>query len=195
MVLVADLHLGKEATFRHHGIAVPDGGSAKTLRRLSRVLADHEAQRLTILGDLFHAKSSLSQPVIELFSGFLAQHDAVEVTLVRGNHDIHTGRLPAAWKLVVIDPPVTIDGVVMTHFPQPSSTDDQLCLSGHLHPAVRLPGDLALEGKFPCFWLASNGCLTLPAFGEFVGTARIDPQPGDRVWLTIDETVVELPVV
>ena len=62
-LLVADLHLGKEATFRHRGIPVPDGAATKDLARLAMLVAQTRARRLLILGDLFHARSGCTDRV------------------------------------------------------------------------------------------------------------------------------------
>ena len=40
-LLVADLHLGKEATFRRHGIPVPGGSSDGTLQSVTAMLESH----------------------------------------------------------------------------------------------------------------------------------------------------------
>src|SRR5436190_20499208 len=51
-LLVADLHLGKDAAFRTAGVPVPAGSTAKDLSRLSSLIGLSGAQRLVILGDL-----------------------------------------------------------------------------------------------------------------------------------------------
>ncbi|RZW19112.1 MAG: DEAD/DEAH box helicase, partial [Desulfobulbaceae bacterium] len=58
ILLAADLHLGKEGTFRSAGIPLPEGPSVETLDRLDQALARSGATRLVVLGDLFHGTSS-----------------------------------------------------------------------------------------------------------------------------------------
>jgi len=195
MLLVADLHLGKEATFRASGLAVPRGTTDATLAAIGQMIVETGAVRLTILGDLFHARSSLADSVRQSFSRFLSDHDSVQVTLVMGNHDVSTGPLSEEWPLRVVDPPWEVDGVALEHFPGPPTGDSQICLAGHLHPAVRIGDAISPAGKLPCFYFdAARSCLILPAIGQFTGTAAVQPTGGDRVWVLADNEVIEVPV-
>ena len=54
LAMVADLHLGKTQTFRHHGLAVPEGSDDETLEKLQAVLLSWPLHQLVILGDLIH---------------------------------------------------------------------------------------------------------------------------------------------
>ena len=54
-LLVADLHLGKAATFRKAGIPVPEGSAQADLARLARLVRETSARRLVIVGDLLIA--------------------------------------------------------------------------------------------------------------------------------------------
>ncbi len=218
MLLVADLHLGKEATFRANGLAIPCGSTDATLDATSQMIVESGAERLTILGDLFHARSSLSENVRKSFSDFLELHSALEVTLVVGNHDVATGPLSGKWPLRVVEPPWIVDGVTMEHFPGPPKQATavgagllreqeratapgecllplRICLAGHLHPAVRLSDAISTAGKLPCFFFdAAQSCLILPAIGQFTGTAAVQPARGDRVWVLADDEVIEVAV-
>lgn len=192
-LLVADLHLGKETTFRHHGVAVPEGATAATLDQLAAMIAETRANQLWILGDLFHARTSLSGAVIARFERWLATHDNLQVTLVPGNHDVHYQRWPAAWKLEIALPPVTIDRVALAHLPgaRPAGADWLIC--GHLHPAVRLQARTGIAGRQPCFALRDGTQLVLPALGRFTGTSLVKRRSGDRIWVPLGNEVVELP--
>lgn len=193
MLLVADLHLGKEATFRASGLAVPRGTTDGTLAAIGQMIVETGAERLAILGDLFHARSSLAVNVRQSFSRFLSDHDSVQVTLVMGNHDVATGPLSAEWPLRVVNPPWEVDGVTLSHFPGPPTGDSQICLAGHLHPAVRIGDAISTVGKLPCFYFdTARSCLVLPAIGQFTGTAAVQPTGNDRVWVLADNEVIEV---
>ena len=62
-LLVADLHLGKAATFRKAGIPVPEGSAQRDLARLADLVVRHAVRRLLVLGDLFHARSGCTEQV------------------------------------------------------------------------------------------------------------------------------------
>jgi uncharacterized protein len=72
---------------------------------------------LVVLGDLFHARSSLSVDVRASLEGFFGRHAALQIVLVRGNHDVHVGALPAAWPIQVVEPGTSIERVVLCHHP------------------------------------------------------------------------------
>ena len=62
VLLLADLHLGKAAHLRHHGMAIPEGHTADDLTRLSRVLHRTQAREVIICGDFFHASTDHQRP-------------------------------------------------------------------------------------------------------------------------------------
>ena len=195
MLLVADLHLGKEATFRHRGIPVPDGAATKDLARLAMLVAKTRARRLLILGDLFHARSGCTDRVFAEFATSREQFSRTEVLLVAGNHYRSIGRLPMG---------IGIDSVVRTHdeppfhfvhepgtpLPEPDR-DEPFTVAGHLHPtlAIRSPSGERIADR--CF-VAEPGVLVLPAFGSFTGGHRIEPAPGMRLWVARDDGVAEV---
>ena len=188
-LLVADLHLGKEATFRRHGIPVPVGATDGTLQLVDGMLRQCRASRLVVLGDLFHARSSLSPQVQDSFSLFLDLHADIEMTLVRGNHDRSVGCLPSEWKIESAGDQMHLGDVTLTHEPLTSS-HARLSICGHIHPSYRVPGAGQSVGALPCFWL--SGCqLMLPAAGQFTGTYRAQPKSNDRVWVIADEAITE----
>ena len=86
-LLLSDLHLGKSATFRHHGIALPEGDTAADLARLDVALTDSGAREMIIVGDLFHAASARSATVLRLFADWRERHAGIQIRLIIGNHD------------------------------------------------------------------------------------------------------------
>ena len=104
-LFVADVHLGKAASFRATGVPVPSGHSSFDLDRLSRLLISHKVTRFVILGDLVHTKTSYTTSLDRSFRTFRARHSDVEMVLVRGNHDRHAGEAPAEWQLNAVAEP------------------------------------------------------------------------------------------
>lgn len=189
MLLVADLHLGKTATFQRHGIAVPDGSTDGTLKILSERLRQTRAAKLTVLGDLFHARSSLSPRTVKRMESFFAIHPEVAFALVPGNHDVQVGPLPSHWPLQRWADVVQLGRIELSHHAGAVPDSADLRIVGHLHPAVRLNTRLGIGDRVPCFWY-SQGCLTLPAMGEFTGTSLVQPSGDDQVWLIADNEVI-----
>ncbi|MBT8334914.1 MAG: DEAD/DEAH box helicase, partial [Deltaproteobacteria bacterium] len=96
-LLAADLHLGKEGTFRAAGIPLPDGPSLETLERLKLALERTGARRLFILGDLFHGENAVATvaPIMDVWR----HNHPLAIDLISGSHDQWSGELPKAWQI------------------------------------------------------------------------------------------------
>jgi DNA ligase-associated metallophosphoesterase len=188
-LLIADLHLGKAAAFRAAALAVPEGGAAADLARLSSVLARTAARRLIVLGDLLHARTAAAPPVLAAFAAWRAAHPALDVLLVRGNHDHNAGDPPAAWGVACVDEPYLCGPFALCHHPDRVTTGYRL--AGHVHPAVRLRGRGRQHERLPCFLFGPNHGL-LPAFGSFTGVADVQPEAAARVFVIADQAVVPI---
>jgi DNA ligase-associated metallophosphoesterase len=195
-LLVADLHLGKAATFRRAGIPVPEGSAQRDLARLAGLVRDMAAARLVVLGDLFHARSGCTEQVFAEFTSMRRTIPGTEVVLVVGNHDRAVGRLPADLGIdsclrSLDEPPFHFVHEPAT--PLPDLDHDRRCftIAGHLHPTVAIgtPGGDRLTDR--CF-VAELDSLVLPAFGSFTGGHRVTPVDGLRLWIARDDGVVEV---
>ena len=186
-LFVADLHLGKAATFRARGLPVPSGTTQDNLVRLGQLVKRHAAERLVLLGDFLHAAEAQSDALHAALAPWRAAHPALELLLVRGNHDRHAGDPPAVLRARVVDEPYLIGPFAACHHPQPHAT--HTVLAGHVHPAVRLRGPGRDALRLPCFCI-EEGLVLLPAFGAFTGSHTLDASPGrqrfavgaGRVW-------------
>ncbi len=188
-LFVADFHLGKAASFRRAGIALPAGTTAESLGRLEAAVTRTGARRLVFLGDFLHSAAGRAPRTLERFGAWREKRAAVEITLVRGNHDASAGDPPAQWGLRTVDPGSTLGPFVLNH--EPGAARGGYALAGHIHPAVRLsaPGERSL--RLPCFWFGTR-CGVLPAFGAFTGTAVVRPREGDQVFVVADDEVVRM---
>jgi uncharacterized protein len=185
-LLLADLHLGKDAAFRYAGSALPPGQMEADLLRLGRLAARLDAQRILVLGDLVHAHTGLTERVIESFSRWRSARPGIAVELITGNHDRRSG-IPAAWEIAEHQT-LVVDGITLQHSPEEES--DGPTIGGHLHPNVRLSGPGRGSEVYPCFWVQQQR-LVLPAFTTFSGRVCIQPTPTDHVYITNGEEIVE----
>lgn len=185
-LLIADVHLGKAATFRAAGIPLGGDNTADDLRRLSRVLSATRAQKLIILGDLLHARQGRETRTLETFASWRGEHPDLRIWLVRGNHDRGAGDPPADWNIQVVNGPTPGPQFVLAH--EPPQNVQGYALAGHLHPAAQLTGQGRQRLKLPCFWFGAS-CGVLPAFGSFTGTSIIQPQKTDHVFVVGDGRV------
>lgn len=182
-LFVADVHLGKAATFRSHAVPIPVGTTASTLDRLGCALHTTRARRLIVLGDLWHAKEGRRNEIFASLRSWRESFSSVEVTLVEGNHDRRSGVMPDGLAITVVEEPFVDGPFALCHYP--CKLDGAYCLAGHIHPSVSLRAGARQRLNLPCFWF-SDCCGVLPAFGDFTGTARIEPAAGDQVVVIAD---------
>lgn len=169
-LLIADLHLGKAATFREAGIAVPKGSTESDLARLGVTLSQCGAARLVVLGDFLHGASRNEHWQRE-WNRWLEQRTSLAVQVIGGNHDRSLSRLELG--IEYLGPELEEGRFTLRHAPSARAGSHVLC--GHVHPVVRLPG---LAGRWPTFVLGKQQTI-LPAFSEFTGGADVRAMASD----------------
>jgi DNA ligase-associated metallophosphoesterase len=177
-VFVADVHLGKAATFRAGGVPLPRGSTAADLARLTRLIERTNATRLVVLGDFLHAKAGRVAALAAAFIAWRNRHPATDVILVRGNHDARAGDPPANWNVRCVDEPFALPPFLACHMTSTPPTGYALC--GHLHPGVRIHGSGGDTARLPCFVIGTQRAI-LPAFGRFTGLAEFELNPSERI--------------
>jgi uncharacterized protein len=188
-LFIADLHLGKAATFRHAGMPIPSGSTSEDLNRLSKLIDKTGATQLWILGDLIHARQGRSADVLASVTGWCEQHPELMIGLIRGNHDKHAGDPPEHWKMQLQEEPYQIGPFALCHYPL--VREEGYVLAGHLHPSVSLSGKGRQRLRLPCFAFSDRVGI-LPAFGRFTGKGDAQPQAGDRIFVIADDQIVQI---
>ena len=189
-LVVADLHWGKAATFRAAGIPLPPGATADDLARLDRALARTGARRLILLGDLFHAREGRrAAATLATVGAWRATHPALDVLLVRGNHDRRAGDPPADLGVIVVDAPHHLRPFALLH--EPAASSEGYTLAGHLHPGFVMSGPARQRERLACFVIGARGAI-LPAFGSFTGTLAMSARPDDRVYVIAGDSVISV---
>jgi uncharacterized protein len=186
-LLVADTHWGKAATLRAAAIPIPGGTTTADLQRLTSIIQSTGASRVTLLGDVIHARSGRAPRTLAAVAAWRECHPDLDITLVRGNHDRQAGDPPASLGIRCVEAPLIDPPFVFQHFPAPSP--DGYAFAGHTHPAVRLHGIAAERITVACFHF-TTGYATLPAFGSLTGNSIIHPEPGDRVYAIAGPEVI-----
>lgn len=181
MLLVADAHVGKASSFRRWGVPVPEATTHDTLGRLDALVAATGATQIVFLGDLLHSARGRSGGTLAAFKQWRDGHPALDLTLVRGNHDDRAGDPPANWNVSCVDEPLRVGGLALSHHPDPVA--GAYVLAGHLHPCAWVGGRAHDRLRLPCFHLGERVGV-LPAFGAFTGMHPVQAAPGDRVFVT-----------
>ncbi|MEY4749643.1 MAG: hypothetical protein RIQ60_1857 [Pseudomonadota bacterium] len=194
LLLVADVHFGKAASFRRLGVPVPSGTTEANLARLDALLARLPGvAELVFLGDFLHAASGRAPAILAALQAWRERHGTLTMTLVRGNHDDHAGDPPPALGIAVVDEPWAHhpSGLALCHDPATPCAAGTYALAGHVHPTAWLGrGYDAL--RLPCFH-AREQVLVLPAFGEFTGGAAVQAGAGEQLYVVAGERVLRLP--
>jgi DNA ligase-associated metallophosphoesterase len=186
MLLVADPHFGKAASFRALGVRVPRGTTEGALARLDTLMTRLAPERLVFLGDFLHAREGRNEETFRLLAEWRARHGAIAMRLVRGNHDKRAGDPPGEVGIECVDGPVTEPPFALAH--HPTRVAGAYVLAGHVHPCAVLIGRGRQRERLPCFWLGHRTGV-LPAFGEFTGCAEVTPNEGDTVWVVAGDEV------
>ena len=189
LLVIADIHFGKAASFRAGGIPVPRGTTTENLQALDALIDACQATHVLFLGDFLHARHAHAEATIAALADWRRRRSSLVLTLIRGNHDRHAGDPPASLGIDVVDEPWQIGPLLFAHHPQVHP--DGYVLAGHVHPVYRLAtrGDAL---RLPCFVFGARSGM-LPSFGSFTGGHPVVPEPGERLFVTTDDSVMEVP--
>lgn len=187
MLLIADPHFAKTASFRAHGVRAPTGTTVQALARIEQLIATHHPARIAFLGDFLHAKEGRNDETFASLAQWRKKHGAIDMQLIRGNHDRRAGDPPADVGIACADGPVLEPPFALAHHPLP--VNNSYVLAGHIHPCATLIGRARQRERLPCFWFGAEVGV-LPAFGEFTGCASIVAAEGDAVWAVAEDSVI-----
>lgn len=183
ILLISDVHLGKIAHFRKHGMAVPTDPALKNFERLDLAVGYFRPEIIVFLGDLFHSKKNKEW---DLFENWVSKKDA-SIILVAGNHDIIDRKHYEDLQMEVCGE-LQIGKFLLTHHPE--KREGFFNLSGHVHPGIELRGMGKQSLKLPCFFVKPDQMI-LPAFGQFTGKYYLVPTEHDCVYaITKDEVIL-----
>lgn len=162
-LILSDLHIGKTAHFRKHGIPMPNDILQADLERLKTLINHFNAHKLIVVGDLFHAEANLD---LDTFKDWVSQFDTLKITLIKGNHDRLSKNLINKFKIEV-ELKKQLHPFTFVHEHQENLEEDFI-ISGHTHPGVLVKGMGKQKLKLPCYQVTSNQII-LPAFSLFTG--------------------------
>lgn len=187
-LLLADIHLGKINHFRKSGIPLPVAANDRNIEVLVELLQRFKPARVIFLGDLFHSHYN---PEWEVF-GEVVKHfrPLVSFELVSGNHDIMSS-LQYERKGISVFSKLLIGNILLTHHPMEEVPGGSYNLAGHIHPGVCLVGKGRQALTLPCFHFGKRKAL-LPAYGVFTGLARIRPLQEDRVFVIVENKILDV---
>jgi len=168
---VADYHAGIEVGLRYERGVELDSNAERRRERVLSLLERTRAERLVVMGDLFHRIAEPDGEEAEEVRTLLDALDArgVPLTLVRGNHDGGVGAVfPDRIDLLPADGARLGEvGVVHGHtWPNEEALSAPTLCMGHEHPQVKLTDEVG-GSRVERAWL--RGPLRCEPFAEQLG--------------------------
>lgn len=161
-IILSDLHIGKAAHFRKSGIAISSEILVDDLKKLELLIHHFEAEKVIIVGDLFHAGYNSD---LDLFKNWRDQFPR-EFILIKGNHDRLKCEHYENLGIICEENQLQISNITFIHEPK-NSEENTFYISGHIHPGFVLKGKNE-RLRLPCF-AVSERQIILPAFSKFTG--------------------------
>lgn len=195
VVVVGDLHVGLESDLRMAGVNLPSQ-TERMRGRLLRIVAQTDARRLLVIGDLKHRiPYSTRQEIRELPRFF--EDFPCHVELVPGNHDVDLEGLLD----VEVHPAegIRVGDVGLLHghtWPADEVMEARTVVTCHNHPAVMLVDELGHRHKEPAWVRAPFSAkareqypklpeearlVVMPAFNELTGGTAFNAREGERL--------------
>lgn len=189
-LIVADVHLGKVGHFRKAGIAVPRDMEQNDLSVLSDLIDEYKPKKIIFLGDLFHSDLNADW---DWFVLWRKQFPALELILIRGNHDIIHDKHYLELGVNLYDE-LAVGPFLMRHHPLSKTGLEKAegyVFCGHIHPGISLSGRARQRVTLPCFSFGDRQCI-LPSFGKFTGRVAIRSQQTDRIFAVLQNKVLAI---
>lgn len=161
-LILSDLHIGKAAHFRKSGIAISSEILVDDLKNLELLILHFKAEKVIIVGDLFHAGYNSD---LDLFKNWRAQFPQ-EFILIKGNHDRLKCEHYENLGIICEENFLEISKICFIHEPK-NPEENCFYISGHIHPGFVLKGKNE-RIRLPCFAVSDNQII-LPAFSKFTG--------------------------
>ncbi|RYY52985.1 MAG: ligase-associated DNA damage response endonuclease PdeM [Chitinophagaceae bacterium] len=188
-LIVADVHIGKTGHFRKAGIPVPARVYKADLHRLFSLILFFKAEKLLIVGDFTHSTSNLE---LDLFQRWRRDMSALNIELVKGNHDILHQRWYDDTGINCTGPRHQLGNFLFVHdVADCKEPVPEYIFGGHIHPGVRMRGMGKQSMVFPCFYFTDTYSI-LPAFGGFTGVSVIAPSQTDNVFAIVENDLMQL---
>jgi DNA ligase-associated metallophosphoesterase len=160
LLVVADLHLEKGASYARRRVFLPPYDTAMTLAALAALIARYAPRVLIALGDSFHDVEGGERLPGQFRAALRHLQTGRTWIWIAGNHDPH---LPADLGGARHDE-LVIANITFRHEPMAEAGAE---IAGHLHPVARVVGSTGSIRR-RCFLTDGTRCI-MPAFGAYAG--------------------------
>lgn len=185
-LIVADLHWGKTAHFRKHGIAVPLDTQQKDEQRLAQLVSNCAAERLIVAGDMFHSRENKE---VDNFAHWREAHQQLAIDLVIGNHDILPEEHYTAHGIYLHEEVLDAGSFMFSH--DELEAPEKFYIHGHIHPCYSIQARGRNKNvRLPCFCM-NRQRMVLPSFGGFTGSHDITGDGYENIYLVAEKDVIQ----
>ena len=164
VLVVADLHLGVEASLENQGLSIPRVQTKKILEYMEEIVRNVQPRTVVVAGDLKHNfDRNLTQEWQEVtkFVERLAGRTRLET--IKGNHDNFLNLILRERGVSPLRRELVVGGVQIVHGHAPIERKG-LAIMGHIHPSLRLRDSVGAPIKDHCFlWDPDKRIIVLPA--------------------------------
>lgn len=165
VIILADLHLGLEASLKDEGFSLPRFQKNEILDRLSTIFDKYDPETVIVNGDFKHEfgrnRREEFHDIVDVID-FINDHS--DVILIRGNHDNFLKNITEKRGIVFYEDSMVLDDITLTHGHKHIPPYDFLIL-GHEHPSLKIRDEMGAFVKISCYMFnRSNNILILPAF-------------------------------
>jgi metallophosphoesterase superfamily enzyme len=157
-LLCADAHLGYEDVMGG-GAGLPLWSTAEIGASIALAARRHGAREIVFLGDAIHGAQLSEGAARAVGAALAALRDVARVTVIAGNHE---GRSRGAAVLGATCEAAVRDGWTLVHGDRAVLEAGARTIIGHLHPSIRLGGDVTA----PAF-LGSRTLAVVPALTPY----------------------------
>jgi putative SbcD/Mre11-related phosphoesterase len=197
-LVVADMHLGSEASLEYEGMSIPRIQTRKIEQYMKTMVAALRPSRVVVAGDLKHNFSrNLTQEWQDVHAFVKMLGGSVPLEVIKGNHDNFLDLILREFDVPLRREMVCGDiRIVHGHV---GSLTDKMTIMGHIHPSIRLKDAVGASLKDHCFlYDGSRGVLILPALSLISpGTDVVSQGSSDNIspLLSVDGLSSFMPIM
>jgi len=192
-LLLADLHIGYEATLESEGFAMPRVQTIEMISRLHKAIDRYDPSSAMVVGDLKHnfdRNLTAEWNGVERFVDEIGGR--VRLSIIKGNHDNYLATILSR-KGIKLESEMRIGSIVVAHGHETRAPSGSGMILAHEHPALRITETTGASVKIPCFLHdPGSGRLILPAFSTLaLGSDVIGTPDNERMIPLLTETGID----
>lgn len=164
-IILADFHLGLEASLKDDGVSLPRFQKGEILDRLSTIIDKYEPRTVIVNGDFKHEfgknRKEEFYEVMDVMD-YIVENSTLLV--VRGNHDNFLKTITEKKGVTMYEKKMSLDKITLSHGHE-KTEHDGLLIVGHEHPSLKIRDEMGAVVKIPCYlYSEEEEVLVLPAF-------------------------------